>query len=53
MKIKEILTQNWAPKLTCVVLATALWYLIHQNVEKTPFRLDSRPPASQTSKALK
>ena len=38
MTIKQILTNNWAPKLTCLTLAGALWYLISQNVEKNPSR---------------
>lgn len=39
MTIKTILTNNWGPKLVCLILASALWYLISQNVEeKTPSR---------------
>lgn len=37
IKIKEILTRDWAPKLTCLILATALWYLVVQ-AEKSPSR---------------
>ena len=40
MTIKQILINNWAPKLTCLILAGALWYLISQNVEKNPSRSD-------------
>ncbi len=36
MTIKEVILKNWKPKLTCVLLATALWYLIQQNVQKIP-----------------
>lgn len=51
MTIKHILTNNWGPKLVCLILASALWYLINQNVEKSPSRperislpaLDNRP----------
>ena len=32
--IRQILTKDWGPKLACLILATALWYLINQNVEK-------------------
>lgn len=35
--MKEILLHNWKPKLVCLILATALWYLIKQNVARTPF----------------
>lgn len=37
-KIREILTNDWKPKITCLLLASALWYLIQKNVEKNPSR---------------
>ena len=44
MTIKQILTNNWGPKLGCLILASALWYLISQTEGKNPSRPD-RPPA--------
>lgn len=40
--IKQIVINNWGPKLACLILATALWYLINQNAEKNPWRLEGR-----------
>ena len=51
MTIKQILTNNWGPKLTCLILAGALWYLIAQNVEKNPSRPDGE--SSHTVKSKK
>ena len=33
--MKEILLHNWKAKLTCLILAIVLWYLIKQNVGRT------------------
>lgn len=50
--IQQILTKDWGPKLCCLLLATALWYLINQNVEKNPRpervlpSLNAKPKAS-------
>ena len=41
--MKEILTKNWRPKLTCLILASVLWYLISKNAEKNLPRPDGRP----------
>ncbi|MFZ9932892.1 MAG: hypothetical protein ACO3J2_01185 [Chthoniobacterales bacterium] len=30
--MKQILLHNWKIKLTCLVLATVIWYVIQQNV---------------------
>ena len=38
--ITEILTNNWKPKLTCLILASVLWYLIRQSAEKSPLPLE-------------
>ncbi|MFZ4682212.1 MAG: hypothetical protein ACOYMS_06900, partial [Terrimicrobiaceae bacterium] len=40
MTIKQILTNNWGPKLVCLILASALWYLISQTEGKNPSRPD-------------
>ena len=34
--IQQLLIKDWGPKLVCLILATTLWYLINQNVEKNP-----------------
>lgn len=31
--MKQILLHNWKIKLTCLVLAFVVWYLIRQNVD--------------------
>lgn len=48
--IKEILTNDWRPKITCLILASALWYLISKNVEKNPLRFEQGAPPSKVSK---
>jgi hypothetical protein len=34
MKIARRLTNHWQPKLVCLLLATGLWFIIHQNVSQ-------------------
>ena len=46
--IKEIVTNDWRPKVTCLILACALWYLISKNVEKNPQRFEQGTPPSKT-----
>ena len=48
--IKEILTNDWRPKVTCLILACALWYLISKNVDKNPLQFDQGTPPSRLSK---
>jgi hypothetical protein len=48
-KIREIVTNDWRPKVTCLLLACALWYLISKNVEKNP-RFEQGAPPSKVSK---
>jgi len=49
--IKKILLDDWKAKLACVLLATALWYLIRQNVPGTQLGFDRRPlPSLKTEK---
>lgn len=31
-KIRQLLTKDWKIKLTCLILASALWYLVLKNV---------------------
>jgi YbbR domain-containing protein len=48
--IKEMLTNDWRAKVTCLLLASALWYLISKNVEKSPQRFDRGTSASKLLK---
>ena len=48
--VKEIVMNDWRPKVTCLILACALWYLISKNVEKNPQRFEQGTPPSRLSK---
>lgn len=50
--IRQILTKDWGPKLACLLLATALWYLINQTVEKDPRPERVLPSLTTKPKAL-
>jgi len=47
--MKEMILHNWQAKLVCLILATALWYLIRQNEGPTAGRFDrpAMPPAEK------
>jgi YbbR domain-containing protein len=38
--MKTILLNNWQAKIVSLILAFALWYLIKQNVGRTPQRFE-------------
>lgn len=38
--IAKTLIENWHVKLTCLVLASVLWFIIRQNVKTTPTRVE-------------
>src|SRR5262245_15419325 len=47
--MKKLILNNWRAKLTSLLLATALWYLIKKNVATTPSRseFNDRPAAEE------
>ena len=52
--MKNLILHNWAVKITSLVLAITLWYLIKKNVETTPLPSNQMPvvqflPAPQAS----
>jgi hypothetical protein len=49
--MKAIILHNWKAKLSSLILGVALWYLIKQNVARTPDRYDfgRRPAAGNIS----
>jgi YbbR domain-containing protein len=34
--MKRLFVENWQAKLVCLILATAVWYLIKKNVDAVP-----------------
>jgi hypothetical protein len=42
--------ENWRVKLTCVLIATTLWYLIKKNIDMTasPSERSSPAPVTET-----
>ena len=51
--MKEIILNNWRAKVACLILATALWYLIRQNVERASTRFEfPRDRANETARLL-
>jgi YbbR domain-containing protein len=52
--MKAILLNHWQAKLTSLILAAVLWYLIKQGVGRTPERPSlSRPVPAETPKPPK
>lgn len=37
--MKRLFTHNWKIKITAVILAFAVWYLIKKNIPDTSYRL--------------
>ena len=37
--MKEFISNNWRAKLLCLVLASAIWYLVRKNIMRAPFFL--------------
>ncbi len=40
--IKRLITENWLPKLLCLVLAFGIWFAVHETMkrENTPSPYD-------------
>ncbi|MFM8983157.1 MAG: hypothetical protein ACKOLA_09685, partial [Spartobacteria bacterium] len=52
--MKAILLNHWQAKLTSLILASVLWYLIKQSVGRTPERPSpTPPPAAEIQKPQK
>jgi YbbR domain-containing protein len=52
--MKAILLNHWQAKLTSLILAAVLWYLIKQSVTRNPERFEfGRASASESQKAQK
>ena len=43
--MKRLILKNWRAKLTSLLLATTLWYLIKKNVATTPSPSEVGAPA--------
>jgi hypothetical protein len=39
--MKRLFLENWQAKLVCLIVATAIWYLIKKNVDSVPEQLQS------------
>ncbi len=44
--MKTILLNNWKIKLTSLILAFALWFLIKENVSRNPVRPEFLKPSA-------
>jgi hypothetical protein len=53
--MKAILLNHWQAKLTSLILASVLWYLIKQSVGRIPERPSPQPtpPAAEIQKTQK
>jgi YbbR domain-containing protein len=52
--MKAILLNHWQAKLTSLILAAVLWYLIKQSVTRNPERFEfGRDSAAETQKSQK
>ena len=47
--MKQILLHNWKIKLTCLLLAAVVWYVVQHNVDPEGDGR-SRPPSSELAK---
>jgi YbbR domain-containing protein len=39
--MKRFFLENWQAKLMCLIVATAVWYLIKKNVDSVPAEIQS------------
>ena len=46
--MKQILLHNWKIKLTCLALASVVWYLIQHNINPAEAAARNRPKAEQS-----
>ena len=50
MNLKRLFLHNWEAKLVCLILATAIWWVLRYYVISGPGGLGTKPPAEGQAK---
>ena len=50
MNLKRLFLHNWEAKLVCLILATAIWWVLRYYVISGPGGLGTKPPAESQAK---